>query len=550
MDSLNPASNTDPQNTPARRAPRIWSIAGGKGGVGRSLLTANLGIHLARAGHRVILIDLDLQGGNLHNYLGYSRLSRGLTDFAAATSGRLSDLLLDSSSKKLRLIGGVSRRDLRDEPISFVRRVAAQIHDLPADIVIIDCGSGRSPEAVASFATANVGILVSSPEPAAIESACLFAEAHLRACLAHALQPDDRATLDEYLKEDGGDPRAMPFRTIMSRLGSIDRSSRQAVGRLVRLTRLELLLNQTRGAEDEDAATSMVSGFRKCFGINLRVAGAINHDPAVLTSVYKRRLLAKQFPNTAATREIARAADRLVSVSDQGLDDSDTEWEDLAQIDHYRALEIPPRASSKQIQAAYQKLRRAYDPETTLLAPLLEVPALRATLGRIEDAYRTLIFLESRVEYDRQLDAADRSGEGDSGETAAPPRPAASAPSPRPAAPATPRPVGRTADPNRPEGPVPGSGRLLREERQRQHQTLEAIGARTKIPIAHLRALEEERFADLPAAVYMRGFLKEYAHCLGYAGDAVVQLYMERYRTWRDAVPGTGSSGGSRGAAG
>ncbi|HXH29118.1 MAG TPA: P-loop NTPase, partial [Candidatus Polarisedimenticolia bacterium] len=65
------ASRT-PEGPPARQA--IWTLAGGKGGVGRSLLAANLGVQLARAGRRVVLVDLDLQGGNLHAYLGFQRL--------------------------------------------------------------------------------------------------------------------------------------------------------------------------------------------------------------------------------------------------------------------------------------------------------------------------------------------------------------------------------------------------------------------------------------------------------------------------------------------
>jgi flagellar biosynthesis protein FlhG len=45
---------------------RIWSIGGGKGGIGKSLLAASLGTQLARMGKRVVLVDADLGGANLH----------------------------------------------------------------------------------------------------------------------------------------------------------------------------------------------------------------------------------------------------------------------------------------------------------------------------------------------------------------------------------------------------------------------------------------------------------------------------------------------------
>ncbi len=542
----------------AGTAPAIWSVAGGKGGVGRSLMAANLAIHLSRAGHRVVLLDLDLQGGNLHNYLGYTRLPRSLGDFASGAVTRLSDLLLETASKRLRLIGGVQRGDLRYDPVAFVRRVTAQIPGLPADIVIIDCGSGRSPEAIAGFGSAELGILVTTPEPTAVESACLFTETHLRARLAEALRPDERTPIDARLREEGLDPETTLFRALMSRIGSYDEKAGRLVGESVRRTRIELLLNQAQGEGDEAAATSILTGFRKCFGLKINIAGVIEHDPAVLKSIQKRRALSKQYPNTTATKEIARAANRLLAASGRPLGEDETEWDDLNRLDCYQVLEIQPRASSKEVQAAYQRLRHAYDPETTYLSPLLDVPALRATLARIEDSYRTLIFLESREAYDRRrvenpaaggnvatvaddhphpppLEVAGSGGLSPSGGTVAP-RSSDPAPTGAPDSVSNAAPPAPQAEEAR---PLPTTGAQLREERIRQNQTLDTIAERTKIRPAHLQAIEEERYADLPAAVYVRGFLKEYGCCLGFPGDKIARRYMERYRACQESDSGS-----------
>ena len=549
-------------------SPAIWSVAGGKGGVGRSLMAANLAIHLSRAGSRIILLDLDLQGGNLHNFLGYTRLPHSLGDFASGAAHRLGDLLLETASKRLRLIGGLQRGDLRYDPVAFVRRVVAQLSGLPADIVIIDCGSGRSPEAITGFGSAELGILVTTPEPTAVESTCLFTEAHLRARLADALPPDERAPIDARLKEEGLDPDHAPFRSLLSRIRVYDPKAGRAIGERVRQTRIELLLNQAQGEGDEEAVTSILTGFRKCFGLKIRIAGVIEHDPAVLKSIQKRRALSKQFPNTTSTKEIARAANRLLAVSGRPFDEAETEWEELNQVDCYRVLEIPPRASSKEVQAAYQRLRRAYDPETTYLSPLLDVPALRATLARIEDSYRTLIFLESREEYDRQMshnrpEGGDQANlqharphlpplelagsgtfsphAGASGVVASATGPSMAddgGPSAAPVSTPEAAPAGPEADPAE-RRPLPAGGAELREERERQNQTLDTIAERTKIRPAHLRAIEEDRYADLPAAVYVRGFLKEYGACLGFSGDEISRLYMERFRAWQDSTHDT-----------
>src|SRR3712207_5177949 len=61
----NPSTLTKPE-----RIKQIWAIGGGKGGVGKSLIASSISIALARMGYRVIAIDLDLGGANLHTSLG------------------------------------------------------------------------------------------------------------------------------------------------------------------------------------------------------------------------------------------------------------------------------------------------------------------------------------------------------------------------------------------------------------------------------------------------------------------------------------------------
>ena len=585
------ASTRPPEAREARQS--IWGLAGGKGGVGRSLLAANLGIQLARAGRRVVLIDLDLQGSALQTYLGYQRLPRSLADLASGKVAVLSELACETPTAHLRVIGGLQRGELRDDPVAFVRQVAEQFSTLSADHVIVDCGSGRWPATVASFAEATVGILVTTPEPAAIEAAYLFTESYLRWCLVRALTGERMAAIQSRLRETGIDPSRVSFRAFMTRLQAIDAAAREAIAAIIRRTRLELLLNQVRGEADEEAAACLASGFRKCFGINLATAGIIEHDLSILQAVQKRRPLSQQYPNAASTKEISRAAARLLSVGVGPLRDADEEWEDLEALDHYRVLEVVPKASPKEVQSAYQLLKKTYDPETTCLSPLMDAPGLREMQARIEAAYRTLIFLESRSDYDRQLlgsgalkDDQVRGLHAQAGaaavaagvvtpsaEGAAPSRepegaPAASASgtmelagghevAPSPSAPAAvsapagadvegptaPSAPGDAAQPlPGPEAtsepaarPAPGSGSELREERQRLHLALETIAERTKIRRAYLQAIEEERFGDLPAAVFVRGFLREYARCLGLPGDDVAQTYMRRYRDWQES---------------
>jgi cytoskeletal protein RodZ len=57
---------------------------------------------------------------------------------------------------------------------------------------------------------------------------------------------------------------------------------------------------------------------------------------------------------------------------------------------------------------------------------------------------------------------------------------------------------------------------------------IDDIARVTKINPNYLRFIEEERFADLPDPVYVRGFVTAYANCVGLEGRFVAASYMKR----------------------
>jgi flagellar biosynthesis protein FlhG len=80
------------------------------------------------------------------------------------------------------------------------------------------------------------------------------------------------------------------------------------------------------------------------------------------------------------------------------------------------------------------------------------------------------------------------------------------------------------------------TGALLRQIREALGIELREITERTKIGLAYLVSLEAEQFPKLPATVYVRGFLGEYARLLGLDSRRVVETYLERYRAARGAT--------------
>src|SRR3954467_15216997 len=92
---------------PLNMTTRVVAIGGGKGGVGKSLVAANVGIFLATLGKRVILVDAGFGAANLHIFAGVPRPSRPISAAPAPGGPRLSELAVPTHVPGVKLIGGV-----------------------------------------------------------------------------------------------------------------------------------------------------------------------------------------------------------------------------------------------------------------------------------------------------------------------------------------------------------------------------------------------------------------------------------------------------------
>src|SRR3978361_1503773 len=90
----------------AARVGRIVAVGGGKGGVGKSLISTNLAVALARAGAKVVMLDADLGATNLHTMFGIMRPQRTVEDFLSGRSATLDEVALATPIPGLRLIAG------------------------------------------------------------------------------------------------------------------------------------------------------------------------------------------------------------------------------------------------------------------------------------------------------------------------------------------------------------------------------------------------------------------------------------------------------------
>lgn len=245
----------------ARRFEAI-AVTSGKGGVGKSNLAVNLAQVLARAGHEVLLMDVDLGLANADILLGtvspyhLGHFLRGEVDILQVIHRTQTGLKLIAGGSGLVELGNLTAGQLR--PIlRSLERLEGE-----AEYLIMDCGAGVG-DAVLEFAqAANQVLVVTTPEPTAMA--------------------------DAY--------------TMIKALASRDPQAR-----------IRLVVNQAERPEDaQRAAERIVTTARNFLGIEVVHLGTIPRDSAVWQSVRRRVPYVVSYPASPAARAVEAMAMRIL----------------------------------------------------------------------------------------------------------------------------------------------------------------------------------------------------------------------------------------------
>ncbi len=214
----------------------------------------------------------------------------------------------------------------------------------------------------------------------------------------------------------------------------------------------------------------------------------------------------------------------------------------LTEQDFYEVLEVGYSAGPEEIQTAYECAREIYSGESLVSSSILSKDERRYILRRVTEAYQTLIAEDSRRLYDESLFGQELSQQSDSGEsTSSPVVDSNETETPSEGSRSFPRlvkgsqAVGALDEPLRRSQVQLGfkeeaSGDFLRRARESAGQDLHSIAEETKIGVTMLGYIEEERLDRLPAAVYLKSFVAQYAHCLGLDSEKVVRTYIARIK--------------------
>jgi flagellar biosynthesis protein FlhG len=286
---------------------QIWCVGGGKGGIGKSLLAAAMGWQLARLGKRVVLVDADLGGANLHTCLGLAHPARTLADFIQRRAERIEDVVLETGFPRLRLVSGASDF-LGAANIKYPQkvRVLNRIRALDVDVVLMDLGAGNSFNIVDFFLIADLGVLTVVPEPTSIENGYRF----IKSALYRRLRSVAPRESVKKLVEAAMDPKNVHgIRSPLDLLAHVEREDPDAVAPLER----EIagfhpcfVVNQVRDEADMAVGHQLVAACARHLGVRASFAGCVHFDDSVWRSVRRRKLFMADSPDCRAAEDVRR----------------------------------------------------------------------------------------------------------------------------------------------------------------------------------------------------------------------------------------------------
>jgi len=249
----------------------VWAIAGGKGGVGKSVLSANLAVAVARSGLTCLLVDADLGAGNQNTMFGVETPKKSLDEFLRGDEESLEAVAQPSRYFGLSLayaqcddLGSANPKHSQKQ--KFIRH----IKKADFDVVIVDLGAGTSFNTLDLFLAARVHLVVTTPEPTAVQNAYGFIKC--------------AAARD---KSQGETPTFLP----------------------------RLLVNQATEDEARGVFKTLSAVTSAFLNAHPSQAGSVRKDPAVGTSVMRGAPVVALQPTAPAARDIDAVTQALLEES-------------------------------------------------------------------------------------------------------------------------------------------------------------------------------------------------------------------------------------------
>jgi flagellar biosynthesis protein FlhG len=324
---------------------RIIPVASGKGGVGKSLIAANLGVAFAQAGKRVVLSDLDIGASNLHLVIGRQAPKAGIGTFLNDPKSDFSKVITDTDVPGLRFIPGDTEIPglANLKPVQrnlLIKRLLSLQND--ADILILDLGAGTHQSILDFFLLSGQGLVVTSPAVTAVLNAYVFLKNTVFRMMYTIFTKGTKAYdyLEQKRREESDGPHRLYIPKLLPEIKKIDPIPYENF--MDHLSRLHprLVTNMIENPKDADVGMKIRRSCEEYLDMKIEHLGVIYRDSLQDTSLAARIPITLYKPNSILSQAVYRIADKILyseeehfSISDKEINESFLEAGLEAEVD-------------------------------------------------------------------------------------------------------------------------------------------------------------------------------------------------------------------------
>lgn len=256
----------------------IWAVGGGKGGTGKTFVICQLATYLASIGKRVILIDNDFGGANVHSFFGIKHTTKSISKFFDEKEN-LENLVVDTGIENLSIIPG-NTRSVSPANIKYAHKLKLfrHIKQLNADYILIDLGGGTSTDTIDSFLLADRLIVVAIPEITSIENLYQFIKSTYFRKLKDVF---GKHGLKETTREIWGKRKKLGINNIVDLLDYVKKTfpdARESLENELKDFSFHVILNKVRNLREIHEGFSVKSVCIKYIGVDAVYSGYVEYD--------------------------------------------------------------------------------------------------------------------------------------------------------------------------------------------------------------------------------------------------------------------------------
>jgi flagellar biosynthesis protein FlhG len=282
---------------------KIFAIASGKGGTGKSTLSINYSVALAALGHKVVLVDADLGGADLNVLLNMPQPPRGLKDYLDRTVDNVDEILQGTPMEHFKvLLNGSDIISLSNPNWDQKMRLIRGIQSLNADYVIVDLGPDIAYNNLDFFNASSNGFLITQNVDTMIMGFYRFLKAAFTRRIRFHFRrfPEVEEIIDEY-KDKGWQKGRF---NIVSHIRSLGQDYSEMMDRLLELYNPAVLFNRVIGRAAHSTAERICEFVKRNYGFSLKLGGFIPEDRHVTSAYEMNAPFLLKYPHCEASQAL------------------------------------------------------------------------------------------------------------------------------------------------------------------------------------------------------------------------------------------------------